>query len=334
MKYRQKLIFLSSLAAVLALVYVLTLVFDPQRSGRRSDLYTWLDSRLRDSVDRIDLMGSSAVRNQDSDEENRVTLLRRNGRWLVLRAGLEYPARQARIDELLNLLSQRDSYPRRSSSNYGLFGLSETQASRITLGGGAGLPLLDLLIGNAGGGGLYLRKANGGEVRSGGGDLITYIDGDAGFWYNLRLFPESEDGGIAPDSVQRLTLVPPGPASGETAGPVVITREQNNWRIDAGDRSLDPGALEKSRVDSYISGILNMTGDDFVPAPSFSEDVRISLELGDGRVLAVSLGPPEEDSGRRQALVLGSPGGAGPYGYALGPWALDRIFREPEFFKK
>ncbi|MDR1025643.1 MAG: DUF4340 domain-containing protein, partial [Treponema sp.] len=208
------------------------------------------------------------------------------------------------------------------------FGLSEAQASRITLRGGAGLPLLDLLIGSAGAGGsdLYLRRANSNEVRSGGGDLITYIDDEAGSWYNLRLFPESGGDAVTPNLVQRLNL--------ERETTMTITREQNTWRIDAGDRSLGPDALERSRVDSYINGILSMTGDDFVPAPSFAEDARLSLELGDGRILTLRLGPPEGDSGQRQALVLGPSETTAPYGYMLGPWALDRIFREPEFFMK
>ncbi|MDR1024124.1 MAG: DUF4340 domain-containing protein, partial [Treponema sp.] len=156
--YRQKFLILSSLVAILTLVYILTLVFDPQLRGRRSDLYTWLDPRLREAVDRIDLQG--AVPDPPPGGEA-VTQLRRNGRWLVFQGGQEYPARQGRIGELLDLLSRRDSYPRRSDSpaSHGLFGLSEAQASRITLRGGAGLPLLDLLIGSAGAGGsdLYLR---------------------------------------------------------------------------------------------------------------------------------------------------------------------------------
>jgi hypothetical protein len=280
-------------------------------------------------------------------------LLRRSGRWLVSVEGREYPARQARVDELLDLLTRRDSYPRRSNSpsSQGLFGLSEAQASRIILRGGAGLPLLDLLIGSTGAGGsdLYLRKANGSEVRSGGGDLITYIDGEARSWYNLRLFPEAEEGGITADLVQRLSLFPPaknpeaGGTSPEAGGTsleaggtspaaegampgVVITREQNSWRISGGDLSLGPDTLERSRVDSYIGGILSTAGDDIVPAPAFPEEARLSLELGDGRVLTLTFGPPE---GGRRPVSRG-----GPYGYVLGSWALDRIFRGPEYFMK
>ena len=269
MRYRQKVTVLSCLAAALACVYVLTLVFDPERSGRRSDAYAWLDPRLRDSVDRVDFNGG-----ESGGGAGALSLLRRNGRWVALRDGVEYPAREARVDELLGLLSRRASYPRRSvsSAGHGLFGLSGTTASRITLSGGAGLPLLDLLIGiaDAGGGSLYMRRADSAEVRSGDGGLSAYIDNEARSWYDLRLFPETGDGRVLPDSVQRLTVIPPAQdlEGGTVEGvAMLISRAGNGWRIDAGDRSTEPGGIEKSRVDSYINGILSTTGDDFVPPP-------------------------------------------------------------------
>ena len=336
MRYRQKITVLSCLAAALACVYVLTLVFDPERSGRRSDIYAWLDPRLRDSVDRIDFNGGESGRTMGA-----LSLLRRNGRWVALRDGVEYPAREARVDELLDLLSRRASYPRRSDSpaGHGLFGLSETTASRITLRGGAGLPLLDLLIGiaDAGGGSLYMRKADSDEVRSGDGGLSAYIDNEARSWYDLRLFPEGV--GVTVNSVQRLTVIPPAGDSeggGSDGGTMLISRAGNGWRIDAVDRSPDPGDIVTSRVDSYISGILATAGDDFVPPPAPSGDQALILELGDGRVLSLRLGPPGEDD-RRQAWIFGPRDGrAGAvepaYGYTLAAWALDRIFRPPEYF--
>jgi hypothetical protein len=328
MEYKRKLLILSSLTAVLALAYVLTLVFDPERSGRRSDAYVWLDPRLRDSIDRIDIQGAGSPEG--------LSLLRRNGSWMAIRDGGEYPAREARINDLLDELSRRDSYPRRSSSPsaYGRFGLDEGQAARITLRGGAGLPLLELLAGNSGAGGdIFLRKAGGGEVRSGKDRLSSYLDGQAGPWFDLRLFPESEGGGMSAESVQRLTI---RAAAGEAetasgvpaATPVLIQRLQNSWQINAGDLVLEPEDIEKTRVDSYIAGILNTAGDDFEGSGLPPETASLSLELDDGRVLNLRLGPAG-DSGRRQAAVSGS-----PYVYVLASWAVDRLFREPEYFRR
>jgi hypothetical protein len=332
MDYRRKLAILSSFTALLALVYVLTLVFDPERRSRRSDVYVWLDPRLRDSVDRIDLRGAGSPEG--------LSLLRRNGTWMVIRDDGEYPAREARINDFLDELSRQDSYPRRSSSSsaHGRFGLDETRAARITLRGGAGLPLLELLAGNNDAGGdIFLRKAGDEVVRSGKDRLSSYLNGQAGSWYNLRLFPESENGGITVDSVQRLTVRAPagetesgdgGTPGSSAAGPLVISRQRNNWRISAGDLSLEPEDIEKTRVDSYISGIINTAGEDFASSGLPSEAASLSLELADGRVLNLRLGPAG-DSGQRQAAVSGS-----PYVYALASWAAARLFREPEDFRR
>jgi hypothetical protein len=282
----------------------------------------WLDPRLRDSVDRIDIRGPE-------DPAAALSLLLRNGRWLALRDGGEYPAREARINDLLDELSRRDSYPRRSSSPgaHGRFGLDEARAARLTLRGGAGLPLLDLLAGNSGpGGDIFLRKAGANEVRSGRDRLSPYLDAQAGPWFDLRLFPEGGDRGITVESVQRLSVRPEGDGEGPAA-PLVISRLGNSWRVSAGDLVLEPEDIEKTRVDSYISGIINTTGDDFVSSMP-PEAASLSLELADGGVLSLRLGPAEE-SGRRRAAVSSS-----PYMYALAPWAADRLFRGPEHFRR
>jgi hypothetical protein len=324
MEYRRKLIILSSLTAVLALAYVLSLVFDPERRGSRSDAYVWLDPRLRDSVDRIDIQ-------EAGDSAGGLSLLRRNGKWLALRDGGEYPARETKINDLLAELSRRDSYPRRSNSPSarGRFGLEEARAARITLRGGAGLPLLDLLAGNSGpGGDIFLRKAGGNEVRSGKDRLSPYIDAQARSWFDLRLFPEGENNSVTVDSVQRLSVRAEGGEGGSPAEPVVISRLQNSWRITAGDLVLEPEDIEKTRVDSYISGIINTAGDDFVSSGLPRASASLSLELADGRVLDLRLGPAGE-GGQRRAAVSGS-----PYVYSLAPWAADRLFREPEYFRR
>ncbi|MDR3247563.1 MAG: hypothetical protein LBT39_02150, partial [Treponema sp.] len=75
MVYKQKLGILTALAAALALIYAATMVFDPERSGRRSDAYTWLDPRLRDSIDRIDIKGPP--------EAGAIRLVRRLNEWMV-----------------------------------------------------------------------------------------------------------------------------------------------------------------------------------------------------------------------------------------------------------
>ena len=86
------------------------------------------------------------------------------------------------------------------------------------------------------------------------------------------------------------------------------------------------------KVDSYIRGILTVEGEDFSEAltpgdPLFNHS-RLTLELGDGGVKTVRLGPPDED-GRRFAVVSGL-----PYVYSLAGWTAERLFKDAAYFEK
>ena len=86
MAYKKKITILSGIIGVLALIYVLTIVFDSQRRGARSDMYSWLESRQTARISRITIT--------TTDE---IVLERKEGTWFVFRNGRFFPARQARI---------------------------------------------------------------------------------------------------------------------------------------------------------------------------------------------------------------------------------------------
>jgi hypothetical protein len=311
MVYRRKILILSSLTALLSLLYILSLVFDPQRSFSRSSAYAWLEGRLLDQADRILIESPGLALN----------LLRRNNVWLVSREGNEYPARQLRVEDLLAALSRRAAYPvlAASASSHRQLGLEEG-ISRITVKGGAGLPLLDLLLGKGGSTGreIYLRKANSNEVRS-GEDIFTVYTGSApASWYDLRLFPEGPETG----DLQRLTVYP---LAGE--GPLIFTRRGKGWNLEG----LDVPMPDTGRIESYIRGVLGAEGEDFAPPPDASEpfpaEGRLVLELGNGTVLSLKVGPAEADTKRRYAELSGS-----PYRYVLAAWTVERLFRNPGYF--
>lgn len=336
MVYKQKLGLLSGIVGLLALIYVLTLVFEPERMGRRNAAFSWLDQKVLAQVEGIQIFS-------DPGSEP-VTLVRKNKVWYVSHEGNEYPARQFRVDDFLALLSRRAAYPVRASSSgaYERLGLTETAAARIVITGapppareGAeavpGPVLLELLAGQGDltGQEIYLRKAGQNEVRSGEDKFSGYISSARSSWYNLRLFPESEDGKLEAGTVQRLTVYPPGQGDSEgSAEPQVFSRENSGWTCSG----LSVASLDAAKVDSYIQGILNIEGDDFSssakPEDPLFNDGRLVLELGDGSIRTLKLGIADE-SNRRLASVSGS-----PYVYSLAGWAVDRLFREAASFEK
>jgi hypothetical protein len=208
-------------------------------------------------------------------------------------------------------------------------GLVEAEAGRIRLYGGANtIPLLDLFIGHpdVSGRERYLRKNNSAEVRSGQGSFSDYVSARRQSWYELRLFQAAPDGGrqegLAVDRIQRIELSYP-PDSEKAA--MILARDNGSWTLDGGRQG-----LESSRIDSYARTLAGVEADDFIPSVGASSPVftqgSISMELGDGTRLVLSLGPQLED-GRRMAVVSGS-----SYVYALAEWTVGRLFRDREEF--
>ena len=324
MSYRKKLVFLLSLISALALVYALSLVFDPERTGTRSAAYTWLDPKLAGGIIRIRISESGDTRE----------LVKKNSQWFILHNGRDYPARALRVEDFIGILTKRAAYPLRSSSpsSHQRLGLTEDTAAAITVygtntpaRGQAELPLLDLLAGYEDNTGreIYLRRRGQNEVRSGDSSIISYIAGSHNFWYNLRLIPESENGGLDADDVQRLTVY-----GSEDTQPQVFSRWNREWSL-SGLTIANPDII---KIDAYVRSILNTEGDDFDDSIDSEDSLfnysRIVLELGDGSVRTIRLSQPDE-TGRCFAAVDGC-----EYVYSLSGWAAQRLFKTAADFEK
>jgi hypothetical protein len=185
-----------------------------------------------------------------------------------------------------------------------------------------------------------MRKNTQNQVRSGTASISNYLSSGLTSWYNLRLLPAN----ITPESVQRVIITPPAdsaetaaaegdanPADNGTADNVIthaaapaivtLTRFGNGWTVNGAD-------ADTPAVESYIRAVLEAEGDDFAAYTGAVSVSRIVLELGDGSIRTIRLGPPNEEN-RRFAIVSGS-----SYVYSLAPWAADRLFREDSYFER
>ncbi|MDR2370610.1 MAG: DUF4340 domain-containing protein [Treponema sp.] len=324
--YKKRLVFLSVLTALLAASWIMTLVFESGRGSLRKAAYAWLPREAKDAADRIEI---SAARPEAGSPE-KLELVRRNGVWRVFHDGAAYPAKEARVDDFLDALASRGAYPVRSSASPERLGLSEESASRITVRGGAGPPLLDLFVGNIDSSGreTYLRRAGGNEVRSGEDRFSGYIFSGRASWYDLAFIPEAD---ADPAQVQRVTVRPPGGGPGE---PLTLARSEGGWII-SGVKNPDRPAAE-----NYVRAVLGAGGEDFggedVQSRTF-ESGRLTVELGTGRIYTIRFGPPGE-SGRRPAAISVT-GGSGVSGaspgcvYLVSEWTINRLFRPADFFE-
>jgi hypothetical protein len=317
MTYKNKIITLSSVIGALAVIYILTIIFDPQRRGARTDAYSWLEPGQNNRISGINI----------TKDGETVNLSRNGGKWFVTRGGKDYPARQVRIDDFLTILSKRAPYPVRSlsASAHERLSLTPDKATQVTVFAGAGPPLLTLLIGLADitGQNVYLRKLDQNEVRSGEDKFSAYTSSALSSWYNLRLFPENEDGKLIAKDIQRLVVYPP---DGAGALSQTFTRSNKEWTF-----SFDITNPDFNKVETYLQDILGVTGDDFAddinPSDPMFNSARVVMELGNGtsRTLRIS---PQNDEGKYYATVSGA-----DFVYSLPSWAVNRLFVDKENFE-
>jgi len=311
MTYKKHLIYLVSVIGALVLIYAISLIVSSY-SGSASSAYSWLDSKIAGRTARIAM----------SAENNGIELVKKSNQWFVLNNGIEYPARQMRVDDFLGIFTAKSQWPVRSSSasTHSRFGIDQGQA-RVTIYG-ENTTLLDVVLGsddifkNE----TYFRKAGQNEVRSGSSAVKTYITGPVNNWYNLRLIAETENGKLDVDSVQKLSVYAP-------QGVQIFTRKNRGWEITGIH-------LEKpdfNSIENYVRSILTMEGDNFDDTVSASDPAldfaSVMLELGNGRIVTIRLSDADE-SGRRYAHVSGR-----DYIYIIPTWMGNRIFREASSFE-
>ena len=313
MTYKKKFIALSSLAAVLALVYILTFVLDPE--NRRSSFFAWLDPALLVMADGIEIEGP----------QGSTVLSRKNNTWVFPAGAMDYPVKQGRVEDLLAVLCRREAYPLRASSTGARerLGLAEGRASRIVVRGGAGLPLLELEIGtgDALGREVYVSRAGKREIFSGEDRFTFYTDPGPASWYDLRLFP-SEPARNSAAGVQQADITLPDGAGSYTLRRGRTETNGVGW-IMLGNESV---ALDAPRVEAWLRSVLDAEGEGFDDQALESVEGSIILRFGDGSARTVQAGP-EDEQGSRGIMVSDS-----PFVYVLSEWTLNRLFRERAYF--
>ena len=313
MTYKNRLIFLLSLIAALALLYAGSFIVNTGAGSARSASVIWLDSNLSLKADRIAVVAGGL----------KFELVKRNDRWFVLNDDGEYPARGLRVEDFLGIFTKRAAWPVRSSgsASHERFGLDAGTADRLTVYGENSV-LLDLLAGfeDSTGQEVYVRRYAQSEVRSGNSLLKTYLTSPVTSWYNLRLIPESEDGKVSAKNVQRLSV-----NSADTT--LTFTRRNRRWTV-SGAEIENP---DRNSIENYIGVILNTEGDNFDSSVSADDPElgknRITVELDNGSVITIRISEGDE-SGHRYAHVFGR-----DYIYSIPSWASSRLFREPSDFE-
>ena len=297
-EYKKKIVVYLSIIFLLALVYAATFIFDSQRAALRSSRHAWLEERHHDLISRIEIYSARGT----------TILERKNNVWVIPETDqnnniIDYPVRQIRVDDFLANLSRRGNYPIRSVSQAMERTAFGNEPSRVIIRGGAGLPLLDLLIGFADhSGSIFLRGYGDREIRSGEDLFTVFTENDASFWYDLRLFPD-----VSLNMVQRIQVY-----EMENTGLFIISRNMNNW-IDENTGTVLQG------MDSFLRSVIESRGEDFIHSAELEIWSVIILELGDGNIRILDIGPPDIDN-THAARIRGL-----PLVYSLSEWTVRQL---------
>jgi hypothetical protein len=337
MPFRKKLITLSSLCAVLLIVYILTFVLSPEQRASRGSQWAPLTARGAENISSIEIHGSDTVFLVKDGDGNWFVQYREEG----LPSPINFPARKSKIDDLTSALTTKAAWPvrSRSASSYTKFGVDAAAGNRI-IAKQDDITLLDLSIGGTDTTGKEIYILSGGEeaVRSGADIFSTFLTGGRASWGDMRLFPDHDQKGLSVDSVQRIRIIPPpllnvftGVATENTPPPVPATtpysivRDNGIWKFDGGGESSD--TIDSSIVDSAVRFMLDCAAEDFIPKLNASDlsmnnnAPRIIIESGDGTTQTITLGDKVDD--KQSASVSNS-----AYVYALSDWAVSRLWRD------
>ena len=315
MEYRKKLIVLGSFAAFLFLVFILSIIFDPARRNIRNERFTWISSASRDQADRIEIF----------QRGERIELFLRGGQWFVLDNTLEIPARQGRIDDLFRLISTHGAFPRRGSnaSSHGELGLDGS--TRLVIRGGAGFPLLDLLVGveDPSGTEVFLRRSGENEFRSGDRLIGTYVNSSRVSWCNLSFFENMNVSQVQRMHISFFDYHGTGFETEEASfTDYTITRSGENWLM--GNVILD-----SVKTENWIRRVLEAGGENYLaidPSNPISSIAAIRAELGDGSILSIQISAADEDDNSTVELSGLS------YLIVISQWTRAQLLRNREHF--
>jgi len=311
MSYKKHFFCLVIIIASLIVIYAGSMVVSIDFKAK-SETFAWLDSKDAQKITRIVL----------KTEYEMFELRKRNDLWLIYHNGNEYPARQLRLVDFLDILTTRTQWPVHSSDKltHERFGLDDN-ASRVTIYIDDSA-VLDLILGkdDATGMDTYFLKAGQDKVHSGDNTIKAYMTNAVSGWYNFRIFPESETGVLDSGFVQRIYVY----RGNETQ---VFTRNNYGWDV-SGISVVNP---DTNKIEEYIRTIITTEGDGFVSDVSYNDPLfnqnRIEIELGNGRRVIVRISEPNTE-GRRYAVVSGR-----DFIYNLPPWAGARLLRDASSFE-
>jgi hypothetical protein len=318
MKYRTKLIALSSVLGALAVLFLASVVFSPENTWRRAAAGRLIASSGLSDVASVEIKAPA------SD----IVLAASGGAWTIKSGDAIYPAQSGRVESFVKALLGASELIQvsKSKDNWAGFEVTDEAAKRVTVKNVKGAVVGDFLVGKQEptARGIYVRMAGKDPVFQTPNSFGSYLQNEAKYWEYLRLLPE----GLKIENVQsfevkaNLSLDDTGSRKiGESYR--LVRGKGEAWSAEGrADISIDA-----SKATTAVRNVLDFEAADFsaekadqagLTAPS----ATVYLAIGNGNSYQINVGSRIKDSGKFYLSVSG-----GKYVYLAESWMIENIVK-------
>lgn len=272
-RYRGRVITLSLLIIVLAVMYVMGALFAGQASGGADSRQSLLSSFRAAQAAEVQLLIGG---------KSRVVLKKQGSAWVVMVGSKTLPASSVRVEAFLSSVSdlREGKLVGSKAAYFSDFGLQPNDAGRVTVTSSDGKVLADILVGKPGASGFedYLRLADTPRVFLTKSSLNFYLSQERSYWYRLFVFPDQ----VEANNIVALTVTGDLPLEADgrawSRGSFRLVRKEgtasNRWSLVG-----KPEPLSNSKVNAILNNIASLHGIDFLIDPGNTRTANRSFEI-------------------------------------------------------
>ena len=276
MKFKNKIVTLSSIIAVLSLIYMLGVIFSSEKMSEKRSKELLFNQKLQDQVSMISI----------STEDGIADIVRKGGNWFISIDSEEYPASESKIDNMVDSVFSLTRYQviGDDSKYWKKFDLEDDKARTVTLKGENGKELLSLFVGKSGPAerGEYIRTSLSQEVFLTDASIQRYFLRDKNYWCNLRILPEE----ISSSDITAVSVISDVSVKDKKyTGSIDLKKESTEGDYEW--VNMDGGKVyDRNTADSLANNISALIGDRFVKDSITNNEIRIEIETDNlGRII-------------------------------------------------
>ncbi|MEW5815240.1 MAG: DUF4340 domain-containing protein [Spirochaetota bacterium] len=318
MKFKARLISLSSTLAVFVIIYLIGLFFSSSSVQRRNENRLLFPGFKTSEVVSIEIHNGNnrTIFQKDNTDD-----------WILLINGNTFPAEKKKIDSFIKVLSELRQYRivTENPADWERLGLTEKEGKKVIVKSIDGKAGLKIHIGNLSsrGKGDYLRLEGDNKVYITDVSISFYAEQKVKYWSHLRILPD----GITGDDIISIEtdadiLVDKAANEIITAHYLLVRQgesKKNLWEY-RGQKAVE---LDQNAVNQLANSLASIEAGEFVIDQTVTgdPDVRITVSTGTGKKFSISMVASKNDD----AIYLQAD--STPYTYLVNGWTVKRVVK-------